>query len=204
MAEIKGTPATEETKVENGGVIVDGAENKETENTPVSKFKTTKQVCNELLATGAKKIANIRVRSSIVTNQDNYDMVSLSLETAVPGYVADGEGVYHRGETRTVFASTYALSAILKESDDTAWAANQLTKNPKAFEVILAGSKIDIIQEDVTADVLYKNPFSQSTAEGSSLGHDTIISHVVKIELCANAKKMLNMMAMSMMGLNGF
>ena len=170
----------------------------------MSKIKTNKQVIAELLAKGCNKIAGIRVRSSIVTPKDNYVMVSLSLERGIPGYVSDGEGVFTKGETATVFASSYSIASVLKDNDETAWAANQLIQNPKGLEVILAGAKVDLVQEEVSADEIYKNPFSSSDVNGQSLGHDTIINHVVKIEICQKAKQMLNMLAMNMMGIGGF
>ena len=131
-------------------------------------------------------------------------MVSLSLERGIPGYVSDGEGVFTKGETATVFASSYSIASVLKDNDETAWAANQLIQNPKGLEVILAGAKVDLVQEEVAADEIYKNPFSSSDVDGQSLGHDTIINHVVKIEICQKAKQMLNMLAMNMMGIGGF
>lgn len=190
--------------VVNPEEVVASTEDSESNNesSSKSKIKTLKQVVAELIAAGNKKIAGIRVRSAKVTEKDNYVMVSLSLDKAIPGYVANEEGVFEKSETVTVFASSYSIASVLKESDETAWAANQLVANPKGLEVILASSRIDIIQEEVSGDELYKNPFSNSSAEGVALGHDTIINHVIKIELCAQAKKMLNMMAMSMMGLS--
>lgn len=174
----------------------------ENTNANVSKYRTVKQVVNELLAAGCRRFSGVRVRSAKVTEKETYVMVSLSLEQAVPGYVANAEtGIFEKSETVTIFASSYSIGSILKESDETAWAANQLVGNPKGLEVILAGSRVDIIQQEVAGDELYKNPFSNSAAEGEALGHDTIINHVVKIELCNQAKKMLNMMAMSMMGI---
>lgn len=206
MAELKDGKAAENAKenpiVEE--VIGGGEPTNEDKSVVVSKIKTNKQVVAELLAKGCNKIAGIRVRSSIVTPKDNYVMVSLSLERGIPGYVSDGEGVFTKGETATVFASSYSIASVLKDSDETAWAANQLIQNPKGLEVILAGSKIDIVQEEVAADEIYKNPFSSSDVDGQSLGHDTIINHVVKIEICQKAKQMLNMLAMNMMGIGGF
>lgn len=197
MAEIKKDVVAKQQE----GTIAN--ENVVDETVNVSKFKTVKQVCGELLANGAKRVAAIRVRSSKVTINDTHTMVSLSLEKAVEGYVSNPEtGIFSKGETTTIFASSYSIGSILKENDETAWAANQLIQSPKGLEVILAGARIDIIQEEVTEDVAYKNPFSNSDKEGVSLGHDTIINHVVKIELCPNAKRMLNIMAMNMMGLN--
>ena len=206
MAELKNGKAAEIAK-EN--VVVEGnnnAENTANDNNGVnvSKIKTNKQVVAELLAKGCAKITNLRVRSSIVTPKDNYVMVSLSLEHGIPGYVSDADGVFTKGETATVFASSYSIASVLKDSDETAWAANQLIQNPKGLEVILAGSKIDIVQEEVAADEIYKNPFASSDSEGAVLGHDTIINHIVKIEICPKAKQMLNMLAMNMMGIGGF
>ena len=206
MAELKDGKAAEIAK-EN--VVVEGnnnAKNTANDNNGVnlSKIKTNKQVVAELLARGCNKIAGLRVRSSIVTPKDNYVMVSLSLECGIPGYISDTDGVFAKGETATVFASSYSIASILKDSDETAWAANQLIQNPKGLEVILAGSKIDIVQEEVAADEIYKNPFASSDSEGTVLGHDTIINHIVKIEICPKAKQMLNMLAMNMMGFCGF
>lgn len=206
MAELKDGKAAENAK-ENPVVeeVIGGGEPaNEDKGVVVSKIKTNKQVVAELLAKGCNKIAGLRVRSSIVTPKDTYVMVSLSLERGIPGYVSDADGVFAKGETATVFASSYSIASVLKDSDETAWAANQLIQNPKGLEVILAGSKIDIVQEEVAADEIYKNPFASSDSEGAALGHDTIINHVVKIEICPKAKQMLNMLAMNMMGIGGF
>ena len=206
MAELKDGKAAEianENPVVNE-VIGGGEPTNEDKGVVVSKIKTNKQVVAELLAKGCTKIAGLRVRSSIVTPKDNYVMVSLSLERGIPGYVSDADGVFTKGETATVFTSSYSIASVLKDSDETAWAANQLIQNPKGLEVILAGSKIDIVQEEVAADEIYKNPFASSNSEGAALGHDTIINHVVKIEICPKAKQMLNMLAMNMMGIGGF
>lgn len=205
MAELKDGKAAENAK-ENpvvNEVIGGGEPTNEDKGVVVSKIKTNKQVVAELLAKGCNKITGIRVRSSIVTPKDNYVMVSLSLERGIPGYVSDDEGVFTKGETATVFASSYSIASVLKDNDETAWAANQLIQNPKGLEVILAGAKVDLVQEEVAADEIYKNPFSSSDVDGQSLGHDTIINHVVKIEICQKAKQMLNMLAMNMMGIGG-
>lgn len=206
MAELKDGKAAKnanENPVVNE-VIGGGEPTNEDKGVVVSKIKTNKQVVTELLAKGCNKIAGIRVRSSIVTPKDNYVMVSLSLERGIPGYVSDGEGVFTKGETATVFASSYSIASVLKDNDETAWVANQLIQNPKGLEVILAGAKVDLVQEEVSADEIYKNPFSNSKDDGTNLGHDTIINHVVKIEICQKAKQMLNMVAMNMMGIGGF
>lgn len=186
-------PATEEVRNE---VVA-------TEEVPTrSSIKTVQQVIKDLLANGCKRIVNMRVKSAKVTEKDNYTMVSLTLDKPIAGYVSDEDGVFEKGETNVIFASTYSLAATLKESDDTAFAANTLIENPKGFEVILAGARIDIIQQEVSADELYVNPFSsRSEEEGESLGHDTIINHVVSINPSSNARDLLKLMALKMMGI---
>lgn len=170
--------------------------------TKTSSIKTVSQVIKDLLANGCKRIVNMRVKSAKVTEKDNYTMVSLTLDKPISGYVSDEDGIFEKGETNVIFASTYSLAATLKESDDTAFAANTLVENPKGFEVILAGARIDIIQQEVSADELYVNPFSsRSEDEGEALGHDTIINHVVSINPSSNARNLLKLMALKMMGI---
>lgn len=197
----------EEPVIVNDEIVDNNDSNTDNENTDNedsnntgSKFKTTNQIVKELLANGAKKITGVRVRSAIATQKDNYVMVSLTLDKPVPAYVMDSEtNDSVLSESKVIFASSYSIGAILKDSDDTAWAANQLVANPKGLEVILAGSKIDIIQEEVGADELYVNPFS-SNGEGVAIGHDLFINHVIKIDVCNQAKRFLEMMALRMMG----
>lgn len=182
-------PATEEVK-------------NEVMETKTSSIKTVSQVIKDLLANGCKRIVNMRVKSAKVTEKDNYTMVSLTLEKPITGYVSDEDGIFEKGETNVIFASTYSIAATLKESDDTAFAANTLVENPKGFEVILAGARIDIIQQEVSADELYVNPFSsRSEEEGEPLGHDTIINHIVSINPSSNARDLLKLMALKMMGI---
>ena len=170
--------------------------------TKTSSIKTVSQVIKDLLANGCKRIVNMRVKSAKVTEKDNYTMVSLTLDKPISGYVSDEDGVFEKGETNIIFASTYSLAATLKESDDTAFAANTLVENPKGFEVILAGARIDVIQQEVAADELYVNPFSsRNEDEGEALGHDTIINHVVSINPSSNARDLLKLMALKMMGI---
>lgn len=175
-------------------------ETEETNNSNAGGYKTFKQVVKELMAgENNKRVNNIRVRSAKVTEMDNYARVSLTLDNAVDAYISDDNGNYERGTNTVIFASTYSIGSLLKESDETAWCANQLLQNTKGFEVILAGAKIDIIQEEVSNDQMYINPFSNNNSEGVFLGHDTIINHVVKITITKQAQKMLDMMAMKMM-----
>lgn len=167
-----------------------------------STERTFKDICNEIVANGGTRIRGIKVRSCKITEQDNYTMVSLTLERKVKGYRANEDtGIFEEGETNVIFSSSYSLASVLKNDEDLAFCANSLVENPKGFEVVLSGATVDIIQQPVSADELYKNPFSTSNAEGIALGHDTIINHIINIVPSKRAMAVLDRMALAMLGL---
>lgn len=164
--------------------------------------KSFKDICNEIIAEGGTRVRGLKVRSCKITEQDNYTMVSLTLERKVRGYRADETtGIFEEGLTNVIFTSSYSLASVLKNNEDLAFCANSLVENPRGFEVVLSGATIDIIQQPVAADELYKNPFSSSNAEGVALGHDTIINHIVDIKPSNRALTVLDRMALAMLGL---
>lgn len=174
----------------------------ETTNEEQSTERTFKDICNEIVANGGTRIKGIKVRSCKITEQENYTMVSLTLERKVKGYRANEDtGIFEEGMTNVIFSSTYSLASVLKNDEDLAFCANTLVESPNAFEVVLSGATIDIIQQPVAADELYKNPFSTSDSEGVALGHDTIINHVINIVPSKRAMTVLDRVALSMFGL---
>ena len=97
------------------------------------------------------------------------------------------------GEVKVVFVSLYSLLSMLKQDEDTAFAANHVANNPKSIELILSGAKIDVVQQPVVAGEEYKNPWSDRTdAEATVFDHDTIINHVVSIEVGRFGEKALD------------
>lgn len=167
-----------------------------------STERTFKDVCNEIVANGGTRIRGIKVRSCKITEQENYTMVSLTLERKVKGYRANEDtGIFEESMTNVIFSSAYSLASVLKNDEDLAFCANTLVESPNAFEVVLSGATIDIIQQPVAADELYKNPFSTSDSEGVALGHDTIINHVINIVPSKRAMTVLDRVALSMFGL---
>lgn len=164
--------------------------------------KSFKDICNEIVANGARRIKGLTVRSCKITEQDNYTMVSLTLDKKVKGYRANEDtGIFEEGETNVIFTSSYSLASVIKNDPEIAFCANTLVENPNGFQVVLSGATIDIIQQPVAADELYKNPFSSSSVEGVALGHDTIINHVVSIVPSKTGYRMLDNMAMRLLGL---
>lgn len=178
----------------------------EKEEVVTRKRKNAKQVINELLAAGCKKFVNIKVKTAKVTEKEDrngepYYMISLNLSTDVPAYVADEDGVFVKSVNNIIFTSSFSLNAIIRENEEISWCVNQLNRNPHGFEVLLAGASIDIIQEEVSGDEIYVNPFSNRKVDEDAqvYGHDAIINHIISIKPSAKATKLLDMIAIRML-----
>lgn len=193
--------AKENAKVEEQLVETNAQQVEETEQEQGNE-KSFKDICNQIVAEGGTRIRGIKVRSCKITEQDNYTMISLTLEKKVKGYRADETtGIFEEGDTNVIFTSSYSLASVLKNNEELAFCANSLVENPRGFEVVMSGATIDVIQQPVAADELYKNPFSSSTTEGVALGHDTIINHIVEIKPSSRALAVLDRLALAMLGI---
>lgn len=156
-------------------------------------MKNVNEVIRDLLKSGAKRIDGAVIKTVSVSRQENYDRIGLTLAKPVKGYIADEEGNYSEGETRTIFVSSFSLGAILADNEDTAFAKRKLMEKPQLLELVLSYAKIDVLQESVSSNTEYINPFSSST-EGRTIDHDTIINHVVSIELGKRGMKAIEKM----------
>ena len=147
-------------------------------------MQNVQEVVRTLLKNGAKRIDNAVVKTVSVNRQENYDRVALTLAKPVTGYILNQEtGEYEKSDdVRTIFVSSFSIGAILADNEDSAFAKRFLMKKPQMLELALSYAKVDILQESVEANTDYVNPFSSST-EGRTIDHDTIINHIVAIEL---------------------
>ena len=161
-----------------------------------------KEVVKALLESGAKKVSDLKVTSVKLKDMDTYMRVSLSLDKPVSGYILNEEdGTYSAGDVKTIFVSLYSLLSMLKQDEDTAFAANHVANHPETIALILSGARIDLIQQPVVAGEEYKNPWSdRSDAEASIFDHDTIINHVVSIEVSKFGEKALDKLMDKMLG----
>ena len=161
-----------------------------------------KNVVRNLLESGAKKVSDLKVTNVTVKALDTYVRVALTLDKKVEGYVLnESDGTYSAGEVKVVFVSLYSLLSMLKQDEDTAFAANHVANHPETIALILSGARIDLIQQPVVAGEEYKNPWSDRTdAEASIFDHDTIINHVVSIEVSKFGEKALDKLMDKMLG----
>ena len=153
-----------------------------------------REVVRNLLASGAKKVADIKVTNVTVKALDKYVRVALTLDRKVEGYVLnESDGTYSAGDVKVIFVSLYSLLSMLKQDEDTAFAANHVANHPETIALILSGAKIDIIQQPVAAGEEYRNLWSENpNAEATVFEHDTILNHVVSIEVGKFGEKALD------------
>ena len=144
-----------------------------------------REVVKVLLESGAKKISDVKVTNVTVKTLDTYVRVALTLDKKVEGYILnEADGTYALGEVKVIFVSLYSLLSMLKQDEDTAFATNYVANHPETITLILSGAKIDLIQQPVVAGEEYRNAWSERTdAEANIFDHDTIINHVVSIEV---------------------
>lgn len=159
-----------------------------------------KEIINGLLKNGAKSINGLKVKNVTVTILENYTRLGLTLDKPVEGYIAKEDGTFEKGETNTIFVSAFAVSSVLKDNDDCAFAANHLVEHPEAMNVILSRAQIDIIQEPVTAGQEYRNPWSNNSDNATVFDHDTIINHLTGIKLSDFSIRKLDTLADKMLG----
>ena len=166
--------------------------------------KSIAQIISGIMATGnATRYKNCLVKSCKVEEEDNYTRVSITLDNEVTGFLPDASGNYLPAQVSTIFSSSFALSACLKNNKDISWLAGIINENPNAIRVLIPGSKIDIIRQLVKAGEEYVNPFTKKSAEDvvpSVFDHDTYITHIVGIELGKNGSRFADMLGMKVMG----
>ena len=161
-----------------------------------------KEVVKTLLASGAKKVTDVKVTNVTVKALDTYVRVALTLDKKVEGYVLnETDGTYSTGEVKVIFVSLYSLLSMLKQDEDTAFAANHVANHPETIALILSGARIDIIQQPVVAGEEYRNPWSdRDDVEATVFEHDTILNHVVSIEVSKFGEKALDKLMDKMLG----
>lgn len=152
--------------------------------TDVSKEKSSyeKIVQNLIKQPDNLYYRNVKVKTAKVTKKDEYFMVSLSVVKDLRAMVVDENGTFIEGTRNIIFTTNYTLGGVIKNTDNISWIANRLVENADVFEAVLAGARIDIINEPIHAGDEYVNPFS-SRRDGTVFEHDTFINHIVGIHV---------------------
>lgn len=164
--------------------------------------RTMKDIVKELMAKGCKRVNDVTVKNVVVEEFDNYTRATLVTREALDAYVSDDNGAtYHKGKSNNLFSSTFAIAGAMKEDEELSWMANSIIEHPNVLNLILNGSKIDIIIEEVQKGVEYINPFTtKANPESTTFDNDTIVKYVVGIKLGKSGQKMADKLADKLMG----
>ena len=156
------------------------------------------EIIAQLIKEGAKEIKNVTIKNVTVTPMNEYVRLGLTLDKEVDGYKTDEDGTYTPSKVKVIFVSAFTITALLKEDDNAAFAANHLLKHPDALGMILSRATINVIQQPVKAGEEYKNSFNN--ADSTTFDHDTIINHITNIQLSDFGMKRLDRLADMMLG----
>lgn len=159
------------------------------------------EIISELVKNGAVRVNNLKVTNVTVTPFESYVRLGIRIDSEVDGYVADENGVMSLGKTDLIFLSTFAVSSVMRDDDELATIVDHIIANPNAFKLIMQGAKIDIIQQKVAKDDEYINPFA-SVKTPTKMPNNTVINHIAAIILAPSAKKWVEKIQNSMLGIN--
>lgn len=147
-------------------------------------------------------VKGVKINNITVTPQENYVRLGLTTKTPIKAYVADSKipGKFELGENNIIFVSLYSIAAVLRDVDQARFAVDHMINNPESTKIILDGAKLDIIQEHVSANTEYVNPWSKEE-KPKLFTHDQIINHVIDVQLSDFALSNLKDLAKDMMGI---
>lgn len=147
------------------------------------------EVIDQLISKGAEIQKNVRINSINTDDMGNYVRVSLGLKDKIKG-MEQKDGEYVEGYSKVLFASTFSISALFKNTDNCSFAASHIIDNPNSLKVLLDGATIDIVQIKVNKGDVWENPFSD-TPKPETVVNDTYYNYITNIKFSDMGKESL-------------
>lgn len=171
-------------------------------NIPIEK--STDNIIKELLADkNCKRVNNLHVRNVVATAYETYTMLTFIIKEYVFGDIKDNNNLdafgmpsVKIGRSHNVITSSYAVSAVMKNSAKSAIFAGEvadmttiladgqesaaITGRANIVNNLYVGGTIDVIMQYVPANTDYINPFSASQ-EPTRFDADKVICHIVRL-----------------------
>lgn len=171
-------------------------------NVPIEK--SADDIIRQLLADkNCKRVNNLHVRNIVATAFETYTMLTFVIKEFVFGDVRDetnvdafGMPTVKIGRTHNVITSSYAVSAVMKNSAKSAIFAGEvadmtapladgqesaaITSRANVVNNLYVGGTIDVIMQYVPANTDYINPFGTSQ-EPTRFDADKVICHIVRL-----------------------
>lgn len=163
-------------------------------------MKEIKDVIRDVKKQGGQEILNVVVKNINVTEMRNYDRVTLTVNKDIPRFITDDNGASVESTSRTVFASSYSLGAVLSENESTAFVKNYILDNPELLTLLMSYADVDLLLERVHENDEYINPFSNAT-EGNIINNDQWFVHVTRIDFGEQGMEFLAEMKKELMSM---
>lgn len=158
------------------------------------------EIYSEIIARLAKEeknlsVKNLKVRGinieKKVTVNGEYFQISFTINSPVKRLVTtqneDGELITTEEESTIIFTTDIALSGVIRRTEYS-FLSSYLREHHSAYQVLIPGATIDIIQEYASGE--YRNPFS-STDKTTVLENPTYINHIVDIQFGKLAERQI-------------
>lgn len=175
------------TKTESTEVVTPITENEVVESAVVSTVKDNYvEIIDKLLKDRSNRVyKNLVIKNIKYDDKDEYTRITLVVNGNIPAYVLDEKtGDYKKGLLPNIYISTFALSAIMKQNEDTAFLGDYFVEHPEIIPIVISGATINVVQTYVPAGVEYINPFTtKEEARVYVTQHDTIINNVYAVKL---------------------
>lgn len=167
--------------------------------------KSYREIIKSLVKDGWKQKKNIKVTNITDTAKDNYTMLTFVVEPPVDAFVLNDDGDYVEGKSKNIYSSNYALSGVLKQTEDLGWLSNLIVAKPKLANFYFNGGHIDVIYKKIEEGEEFVNPFS-TNAEPQELEHDTYVYYITNISLGKNGEETVreNRKAVAAMAMEDF
>lgn len=167
--------------------------------------KSYREIIKALIKDGWKQKKNIKVTNITDTAKDNYTMLTFVVEPPVDAFVLNDSGDYVEDKSKNIYSSNYALSGVLKQTEDLGWLSNLIVAKPKLANFYFNGGHIDVIYKKIAEGEEFVNPFS-TNAEPQELEHDTYVYYITNVTLGKNGEETVreNRKAVAAMAMEDF
>lgn len=167
--------------------------------------KSYREIIKSLVKDGWKQKKNIKVTNITDTTKDNYTMLTFVVEPPVDAFVLNEDGDYVEGKSKNIYSSNYAISGVLKQTEDLGWLSNLIVAKPKLANFYFNGGHIDVIFKKIKEGEEFANPFSNN-AEPQEFEHDTYVYYITNISLGKNGEETVreNRKAVAAMAMEDF
>lgn len=152
------------------------------------------EILDKLLKNKENRVyRGLKIKNVLKKENDDYTRVTLVIMGSIPGYVPQEDGSYKIGVTSNIYTSSFAISAILKQNEETAMMGNYVIDHPEIIPVLLSGATISVIQTNVSAGEEYHNPFTTRDDNDAYVSdHNFIANNIFALKLGKMGEKFVD------------